>query len=321
MAKQYFLKRGKKVVGPMAAADLKRQVSNEKIIASDELSETERGPWKRVDAVPALRDLISPAEDEWFTDDIDDEFHFQAPGREETSRSNDDADDVSERFPWRLVAVVGGALAGLCVLITVVFLVISTSGVAFSESIKGHRVVFEGGEDVAWIEFKADGRLAIFPGKGFPTRAMGDEIHEQLSRMTAGSGLVDPFQGTYSVSGQDVIVTFHDDVWLETDLSFQFTFPNASISVGDEVVGRPSLVRADGTDTKGLAKHKTLEGKAKKASQKFMDELKSQQASFTVTDVQAAVAVVPEKKIAGKVVSQRDDPQVPAGRKGQDYCT
>ena len=37
-----------------------RKVLNKKTIASDELSETERGPWKRVDSIMSLRGLAKP---------------------------------------------------------------------------------------------------------------------------------------------------------------------------------------------------------------------------------------------------------------------
>jgi hypothetical protein len=62
MAKQCFLKRGNKVVGPMGTDDLKQRVANGKIIASDELCATRTGPWKRIDSVPSLRELIGPSE-------------------------------------------------------------------------------------------------------------------------------------------------------------------------------------------------------------------------------------------------------------------
>jgi tetratricopeptide (TPR) repeat protein len=64
MAKQFFLKRGKKVVGPMEAADMKRRASNGQIIASDEFSKSRTGPWQRVDSAATLRNLVGTTEDD-----------------------------------------------------------------------------------------------------------------------------------------------------------------------------------------------------------------------------------------------------------------
>jgi S1-C subfamily serine protease len=94
MADEFFLRRGGKVLGPIGSAVLKQRVSNGKVLASDEISKSTTGPWKRVESVPSLRDLISTTDEKWHAEESDDDFQHQG-SRQVVASFADDVVDTS----------------------------------------------------------------------------------------------------------------------------------------------------------------------------------------------------------------------------------
>jgi WD40 repeat protein len=99
MANEFFLRRGGKVIGPIASAVLKQRVSNGTFLASDEISKSTTGPWKRVKSVPALRDLISTADDDSLFEEFDDDYQYQRISQAVTSNLIDVVDTSNADHP------------------------------------------------------------------------------------------------------------------------------------------------------------------------------------------------------------------------------
>jgi hypothetical protein len=62
MAKQFFIRRSGKVVGPILADKLKENVASGKIRVTDQVGESNEGPWHVVGEVPTFEKMLSPEE-------------------------------------------------------------------------------------------------------------------------------------------------------------------------------------------------------------------------------------------------------------------
>lgn len=75
MPKQYFVRRGEKIGGPLSPDKVRDRVAAGKLQLSDEIAYARSGPWKAIGDIPALANLSATTDDEW-TDDpaYDDEY-------------------------------------------------------------------------------------------------------------------------------------------------------------------------------------------------------------------------------------------------------
>ena len=61
MASQYFIRRGRKVIGPVSLAKVKQSIANGKVLAEDQISKLRDGPWQAIGEVPQLSSLLTMA--------------------------------------------------------------------------------------------------------------------------------------------------------------------------------------------------------------------------------------------------------------------
>ena len=61
MASQYFIRRGRKIIGPVALAKVKQSIANGKVLAEDQISKLRDGPWQVIGKVPQLASLVTAA--------------------------------------------------------------------------------------------------------------------------------------------------------------------------------------------------------------------------------------------------------------------
>lgn len=59
MTSEYFIRRGEQTFGPVAAEQLRSNVVEGKVLASDEVSHQRGGPWQSIGSVPAIASLFS----------------------------------------------------------------------------------------------------------------------------------------------------------------------------------------------------------------------------------------------------------------------
>lgn len=122
MAKQYFIRRSKKIVGPLDVSTLKQSIKDGKTSGSDMVGPAREGPWKRIDSVPALNQLLPEPDDDWSEDDglgngsMSGVLEIQPP-----TASRDTVPSGSKRLPWRLLGLIGGGCVGLVVASVLIF--------------------------------------------------------------------------------------------------------------------------------------------------------------------------------------------------------
>lgn len=61
MASQYFIRRGRKIIGPVSLAKVKQSIANGKVLAEDQISKLRDGPWQVIGKVPQLASLVKAA--------------------------------------------------------------------------------------------------------------------------------------------------------------------------------------------------------------------------------------------------------------------
>ena len=61
MASQYFIRRGRKIIGPVSLAKVKQSIANGKVLAEDQISKLRDGPWQVIGKVSQLAPLVTAA--------------------------------------------------------------------------------------------------------------------------------------------------------------------------------------------------------------------------------------------------------------------
>jgi hypothetical protein len=132
MSKQYFVRRGTKIIGPFLPNDLKKRIADHKLRHSDGIASGSSGPWKQIVDIPALANLFDlqvdedDYEDDQYGDDAygDDEEYASLPvptsKRKKKTRSQGDSrkpsGKVSEESgtPVFVLAIIGLLLMPIC---------------------------------------------------------------------------------------------------------------------------------------------------------------------------------------------------------------
>jgi hypothetical protein len=114
VAKQFYLRRNSKVVGPISDEAVKKQIGRGKIQLTDEIGGASAGPWKLVSDVPALAKLIEPPVDAYGDDAYGDDA-YQLPPAKQKKKKTQVADANTKRKKPDQEGLSVGLIALLCV--------------------------------------------------------------------------------------------------------------------------------------------------------------------------------------------------------------